>query len=347
MLSRNNHNCQSRFALLLTFVFVYFTIPVTRLRAQIVTGRLHGTYNFLHNGDRVTNHFSGYIVLLSMSGNHFKPVVSGQSEGCSNRDASPLEPLYSWSAKNHVFLSLNGNFIEPEREYKPSDCQAIIGPLKRNNKVIVGLPARPDGRGNPALWFDKKDNPAISMINGLSFKRASNVISGQWRAHADKPINGTLLIDNGIIKADSALPVPNEAAPRTAAGLTKDGKILILLMIEGRLPDVQGITLPALAEVLKSYGAWNAVNFDGGGSSTMEYVPPVNLTVKETPELYNIVRNAGLDTTPSDSLQFSFQQLDPRLPFANTAVNRVGGKTIVKNRLYRPLNVFWGFRIKK
>lgn len=347
MLHKNNRCRNSCAVLVIMSALVLFLLPATKLHAQIVTGKLSGSYQVRHNDRRVPNHFRGYIVFLSMNGDHFKPVVSGRAEGCKNREASPLEPLYSWSSRNNVFLSLNGNFIDPEREYKPGDCRTIIGPLKANYEVIAGLPSRPDGKGNPALWFDRRNYPMISMIDGKSFKQASNVISGQWRARADQPINGTLLIDKGIIKADSALPVSGEAAPRTAAGLTKDGKILILIMIEGRLPDVQGITLPALAEILKSYGAWNAVNFDGGGSSTMEYVPPANFPVKETPALYNIVRNAGLDTTPSDSLQFSFQQLDPRLPFASTAVNQVGGKNTVKNRLYRPLNVFWGFRIKK
>ncbi len=329
------------------WVIVFLFFAVSSSHAQIVTGKLVGTYRQQHNGVEVTNHFRGYIVLLSMSGHDFVPVVSSLQKGCTDKQASPLEPLYSWSAKNHTFLALNGNFIEPEREYKPGDCQPIIGPLKSNNKVVVGLPSRPDGKGNPALWFDRTYNPKISMLTNQTFRRASNVISGQWRPHINQPVNGSLLINNGVNEPDSALPVPDEAAPRTAAGLTKDGNILILVMIEGRMPGIEGITLPALSQLLKSYGAWNAVNFDGGGSSTMEYIPPHNLQVKESPELYHLIRNAGSILSTDYSLTVTFQQLDSRLPFASTAVNQAGSTSKVHNQLYRPLNVFWGFRIRK
>ena len=338
-LRRHTHLC-------LALVIVFLLTAVGSSHAQIVTGRLTGTYKLQHNGAEVTNHFRGYIVLLSMSGHDFVPVVSGIQKGCTDKQASPLEPLYSWSAKNHTFLALNGNFIEPEEEYKPGDCQPIIGPLKSDNKVVVGLPSRPDGQGNPALWFDHGYDPEISMLTNPMFQRASNVISGQWRPHINQPVNGSLLINNGVIEADSALPVPDEAAPRTAAGLTRDGNILILIMIEGRMPGVQGITLPVLAQVLKSYGAWNAVNFDGGGSSTIEYIPSENLPVKEFPGLYHLVRNAGSVSMKDSNLAVTFMQTDPHLPFTSTPINIFTSKKGGNGLFYRPLNVFWGFKIK-
>ena len=344
--SKNSCNQHSHVHLCFAWMIVFLLLIVGSLHAQIITGKLAGTYQQKHNGVVVTNHFRGYIVLLSMSVHDLVPVVSKRHRGCTNKHASPLEPLYNWSAKNHTFLALNGNFIEPEKEYRPGDCQPIIGPLKSDNQVIVGLPSRPDGKGNPALWFDRKSRPNISMITNKMFQQASNVISGQWRPHINRPVNGSLLINNGVIEASSALPVPDEAAPRTAAGLTKNGNVLILIMIEGRLPGIEGITLPALAQLLKSYGAWNAVNFDGGGSSTIEYTPPHNMPVKELPELYRLIRNAGSVTSTEDSLTVNFQQLDSRLPFASTAINQVSSKSNVHNRFYRPLNVFWGFRIK-
>ncbi len=58
-------------------------------------------------------------------------------------------------------------------------------------------------------------------------------------------------------------------APRTAVGITKDGGVL-LVVIDGRNPAVSmGLTLQELAELLLDLGAYNAVNLDGGGSSTM------------------------------------------------------------------------------
>ena len=345
--SKINRSLRHYFHLCFAWMIVFMFLAVSNSHAQLVTGKLAGSYRQQRHGGEVTNHFRGYIVFLSMSGHDFVPVVSRLQKGCMGKLTSPLEPLYSWSAKNHTFLTLNGNFIEPEKEYKPGDCQPIIGPLKSNNKVVVGMTSRPDGKGNPALWFDHAYHPKISMLTDQMFQQASNVIGGQWRPHIDKPVKGSLLIDNGVIEAGSALPVPEEAAPRTAAGLTKDGNILILVLIEGRMPGIDGITLPALAKLLKAYGAWNAVNFDGGGSSTMEYIPPHNLQVKELPELYHLIRDASSVLSVNDSLTVTFRQLDPRLPFASKAVNQVGNTSKVHNRFFRPLNVFWGFRIRK
>ncbi len=58
--------------------------------------------------------------------------------------------------------------------------------------------------------------------------------------------------------------------PRTAVGLTRDGKTLYLLTVDGRQPGLSvGMSLPELAEYLRQLGCWTAMNFDGGGSTTM------------------------------------------------------------------------------
>lgn len=57
--------------------------------------------------------------------------------------------------------------------------------------------------------------------------------------------------------------------PRTAMGYTRDGK-LICMVIEGRYPGkAEGATLTQTAELLLSAGAYEALNLDGGGSSTL------------------------------------------------------------------------------
>jgi len=56
--------------------------------------------------------------------------------------------------------------------------------------------------------------------------------------------------------------------PRTAAGVTSDGKA-ILLVADGRYTASQGLSLPELAEVMIDLGSVEAINLDGGGSSQM------------------------------------------------------------------------------
>lgn len=57
--------------------------------------------------------------------------------------------------------------------------------------------------------------------------------------------------------------------PRTALGFTKDGKKLIAVTVDGRNESCAGMTQTQLAELMIELGAYNAINLDGGGSSTM------------------------------------------------------------------------------
>lgn len=57
--------------------------------------------------------------------------------------------------------------------------------------------------------------------------------------------------------------------PRTAIAKFPDGKIL-LVAVDGRRPKISvGMTLQELAEFLRSLGAVDGINLDGGGSTTM------------------------------------------------------------------------------
>ena len=57
--------------------------------------------------------------------------------------------------------------------------------------------------------------------------------------------------------------------PRTAIGYSRDGKTVWILTVDGRSTSSVGMTLVELADALRRLGAWQAMNFDGGGSTTM------------------------------------------------------------------------------
>jgi len=83
-----------------------------------------------------------------------------------------------------------------------------------------------------------------------------------------------LLIDDGKdITADVIPTVAEKFAgvnPRTAAGLSKDGRTLWLIVVDGRQENVsEGMTLAELAALGRRLECWDLLNLDGGGSSTM------------------------------------------------------------------------------
>lgn len=57
--------------------------------------------------------------------------------------------------------------------------------------------------------------------------------------------------------------------PRTAVGFSRDSTTLLLVTVDGRSTTSVGMTVVELADLMKELGAWNALNFDGGGSTTM------------------------------------------------------------------------------
>ncbi len=76
-----------------------------------------------------------------------------------------------------------------------------------------------------------------------------------------------------LIKRGEILPDPLRvgglsAHPRTTIGVSRDGTIG-LTVVDGRMVDVPGVTLPQLASINESFGYFYALELDGGGSSTM------------------------------------------------------------------------------
>jgi len=61
-----------------------------------------------------------------------------------------------------------------------------------------------------------------------------------------------------------------EKHPRTAVGYSQDKRFLVMAVIDGRQPGYsRGIDLYELAGLMLEFGCYEALNLDGGGSSTL------------------------------------------------------------------------------
>ncbi|MBO8165317.1 MAG: phosphodiester glycosidase family protein [Brevibacillus sp.] len=78
-----------------------------------------------------------------------------------------------------------------------------------------------------------------------------------------------LLVDQGkaltSFRADDYVKGINA---HTAVGVSQDGKTLYMVVVEEG-PNSRGVNLQELAQLLVELGVWRAVNFDGGGSTTL------------------------------------------------------------------------------
>lgn len=104
---------------------------------------------------------------------------------------------------------------------------------------------------------------AVETEQADSWKQSTSIIGG-----------GPQLIKNGRVEitnaAEKILPsFVSDGHPRTAIARLKSGQIL-LLTVDGRQPGESiGMSLTMLADLLLEFGAVDAINLDGGGSTTM------------------------------------------------------------------------------
>lgn len=111
------------------------------------------------------------------------------------------------------------------------------------------------------------------------------------------------IIANGVnVAGDTALH------PRTAAGVTFDGRLL-LATVDGRNAGHSlGVSTIELADVLLNFGAYNAINLDGGGSTTMVLADPIPRVVNVPVGVSNV---PGSERSNGNNLGV-FAQPNPR-----------------------------------
>lgn len=90
------------------------------------------------------------------------------------------------------------------------------------------------------------------------------------------------LVKDGAIPAAFSFNASDVSirSPKTAVGSSKDGKTLWLVTVDGRQSSSLGLSQKDMALFMKGLGAYNAINMDGGGSTTMVARPYGSTNVK-------------------------------------------------------------------
>lgn len=138
-----------------------------------------------------------------------------------------------------------------------------------NLLIVNGRMLTPPNR-QPVIAFDSAGAPHISTFTLRGGQLApfypKNAVGG-------RPV---IVRDSAI---DAAVDTTGQAGfrernPRTAAGIARAGRRLILVAVDGREYQNAGMTLRELGELMLALGARDAINLDGGGSTTLVYAAP-------------------------------------------------------------------------
>ncbi|NLV77563.1 MAG: phosphodiester glycosidase family protein, partial [Tissierellia bacterium] len=110
---------------------------------------------------------------------------------------------------------------------------------------------------------------------------------------------GSIILKNGV-PTNSNINIKGDH-PRTGIGITEDGKELIIATIDGRHISYKGVSQEVFAQILKDLGAYNAINLDGGGSTTMA-VKPIE---EQVAKVVNVPSDGGQRRVPNGVGVFS------------------------------------------
>lgn len=124
---------------------------------------------------------------------------------------------------------------------------------------------------NPTVERSERSNGAITIEAGKVAIMSGSLENKQWDAQLTAPnimVSGPLLITNDKPAELSQAKFNTLAHPRSAVGLTKDNKLLFVT-VDGRQEKARGVSLFSLTTLMQTLGTVDALNLDGGGSTTL------------------------------------------------------------------------------
>ena len=201
---------------------------------------------------------------------------------CYGKISAPL--LEFWAIKIDISSQKNDIVVKGGAQIENQILSTKVSSFARDNNLLAGINAVPfdvvsSKEGRPiqnagivvsggkliasansnydALVFYKDGKAAI--VNQSAIKSIENIENAVGGFHQ--------ILRNGELTQRTH----NRKArhPRSAGGISQDGKYLYLAVIDGRRAGSVGATEEETALLLRSLGSWEGINFDGGGSSAL------------------------------------------------------------------------------
>lgn len=221
---------------------------------------------------------------------------NGDAPGDPNNETT-RETTLAFAERRHVQLAINATFFD-------------VGVADTDNKGLVvsnGERVSPFQRSFPAINLSQQNEATIVRGRPNTYRvgrpqagvKLYNAFSG----------SDQIVTDGKATTDDSEFSTALH--PRTAIGYTGDKK-LVLLTVDGRQPGIsEGVSLAELAAMMLKFDCTDALNLDGGGSTTMVIADPTP-RVLNTPSstdasgAYGVLRqngtSLGVFALPKDGL---------------------------------------------
>ncbi|MBB5351587.1 uncharacterized protein YigE (DUF2233 family) [Haloferula luteola] len=155
-------------------------------------------------------------------------------------------------------VAINGSAFDPvTTPGKPLD---ILGLSIADGETVSPVDL---ASGNPVFWVGRDGRAHVATDEEAIVEVAKDpqvvvALQGHYGRNA-------VLVDDAKVVSEG-----RDIHPRTAVGVSKDGRWVHGVVVDGRQPGYsEGMSLVELAEWMKEAGIWDAMNLDGGGSTTL------------------------------------------------------------------------------
>ncbi|HUP63946.1 MAG TPA: phosphodiester glycosidase family protein [Thermoanaerobaculia bacterium] len=189
---------------------------------------------------------SAFVTRVDLTNDQIKIISSRETEkGMRTSD---------WAERTNAIVAINADFFD--NKHKPTGL--AIGPC--------------------GIWEGTRDTRREGVVavgkGRVEIRPQSEVMTDppDW---VEQAVSGwPLLVDDCRAFSSSKLPGSDAFTraphPRTAVGLSRDGRYFYMVVVDGRQEKYPGVTLSRLGAFMREeLGVCTAMNLDGGGSSTM------------------------------------------------------------------------------
>ncbi|MGI6166995.1 MAG: phosphodiester glycosidase family protein [Eubacteriales bacterium] len=213
---------------------------------EIATGI---TYSERLYYDEESKPIRAYVLIVAPGCGILYTGTPGDGEVLLNKGGTVLEEMKA-AAQNgkKVVAGVNADFFNISGDYLPR------GLCIKEGKLLHGANSRP--------WFGVTyDGTPVTGSAAEYDKYANNLVTAVGGSN--------IMLKNGsVLDVDLGTDFGRTRHPRTAVGYRPDGTVVIIV-VDGRQPSISnGASLADLASIFWELGCSDAINLDGGGSST-------------------------------------------------------------------------------
>ena len=272
--------------LFIAFSFSYFSCSRSAIHDSInmnwkINSKNKNVNIVLYEGYNPRVPLRAWAVLIPYENNKIEILVSKDSDGVNtpseiakSRNASvvlnggyfargqkPMRHIGLLKTKNNLIEPASNSVLRDNIRYNVN--RGAFGILNDNSVDISWATTRNDSIFSWSFPFSNRPGkPAHVNYNFSEFWDVKEAV------HA-----GPVLIHNGRIKVSSEQEVffntpVDGVQPRSAIGYKKNGDV-IMMVVDGRQVDSRGVYIKELAMLLSQFECEEAINLDGGGSSSL------------------------------------------------------------------------------